>query len=105
MPASRRHFLPTRRRPCRLSSRPCAASGNVYKWRRMKVDAHPLLVAVALGLLGPAVLETEDDRDDSESMLRLEPSDVPKEWEPGPAPDPEEFHRVELQWTEGYASS
>ena len=72
--------------------------------RRMKVDAHPLLVAVALGLLGPAVLETEDDRDDSETSLFLKTSDLElgesptNDWDPGMAPDAAELHRVEIEW-------
>jgi hypothetical protein len=30
----------------------------------MRLDAHPLMVAVALGLLGPAALSTDSDDDD-----------------------------------------
>ena len=91
-----------------MSSRPWAPSRNVYKGRRMKVDAHPLLVAVALGLLGPAVLETEDDRDDSETSLTLKTGDLElgettHDWDPGHAPDAAELHRVELEWNAAMA--
>jgi hypothetical protein len=73
----------------------------------MKVDAHPLLVAVALGLLGPAVLEADDDRDDSDasSMFKIADEAETPAWEPGPAPDPEEFHRVELEWNGAFGAS
>jgi hypothetical protein len=66
----------------------------------MKIDAHPLVVAVALGLLGPGVLlRDEEEREEPCEGCRdhdLEPAVSP--WEPGPAPDPEEFHRVEIEW-------
>lgn len=61
----------------------------------MKFDAHPLAVAVALGLLGPGVLETEDEHEDTEvadGHTRV------VEYEPGPMPDPDELHRVEIEW-------
>ncbi len=58
----------------------------------MKFAAHPLVVAVALGLLDPSVLNTE---------LREEtPSSDPSELEtPLPElPSAEDFARVELEW-------
>jgi hypothetical protein len=62
----------------------------------MKLDAHPMVVAVALGLLGPGALIEEDDEATCASCAdAAEPS---ASWEPGPAPDPEEFHRVALAW-------
>lgn len=65
---------------------------------RMKLDAHPMVVAVALGLLGPGVLFEEDD-EESCATCGHDPADpVAESWEPGPAPDPEEFHRVALLW-------
>jgi hypothetical protein len=62
----------------------------------MKLDAHPLIVAVALGMLGPGAL-VDDDGDDTELFSAGEDDKVAT-WEPGPAPSPEEFHRVELEW-------
>jgi hypothetical protein len=67
----------------------------------MKVDAHPLVVAVALGMLGPAALLDEDDRDEAECLgCELEDDKVvtTEGWQPGPAPSADEFHRVELEW-------
>jgi hypothetical protein len=69
-------------------------------WRRMKVDAHPLMVAVALGFLGPAALAGEDD---DESPLAFGISDSTTEYEPGPAPDADELQRVELEWNAAMA--
>lgn len=71
----------------------------------MKIDAHPLVVAVALGLLGPGVLmERGEEGDDpftgcggSEDPCS-DDRDTRLEWEPGETPDPEEFHRVEIEW-------
>ncbi|MEQ1564595.1 MAG: hypothetical protein ABMA64_03070 [Myxococcota bacterium] len=59
----------------------------------MKFDAHPLVVAVALGLLGPGALVEEERGEGCDSPLRCE-----GEWEPGEAPSADEFHRVELEW-------
>jgi hypothetical protein len=66
----------------------------------MKIDAHPLVVAVALGLLGPGVLLREDEERDEpcEGCQDHELDTNISQWEPGPAPDPEEFHRVEIEW-------
>lgn len=63
----------------------------------MKIDAHPLVVAVALGLLGPGVLIERDEEED-EPCAGCSESEPKAEWEPGDAPDPEEFHRVEIEW-------
>jgi hypothetical protein len=62
----------------------------------MKLEAHPLVVAVALGLLGPGALVEEDEQDSETSCSGC--SNAVAEWEPGEAPDPEEFHRVEIEW-------
>ena len=66
----------------------------------MKLEAHPLVVAVALGLLGPGALVA--DEDDTDGASYNEDGDGPTttvaEWEPGVAPNAEEFHRVEIEW-------
>lgn len=83
----------------------------------MKVAAHPLVVAVALGLLGPSVLsESSDDRSESRSVRSVEapsppthlldldhvvgagPSDAPIVVGMSALPDAHEFERVELAW-------
>jgi hypothetical protein len=65
----------------------------------MKLEAHPLVVAVALGLLGPGALVEDDEPEDSETSCSGCPNtDAVAEWEPGEAPDPDEFHRVEIEW-------
>ena len=56
----------------------------------MKFGAHPMVVAVAMGLLGPAMLFEESDE-------RATCSPVLDEEE---APDAEEFARVEHLWHE-----
>ena len=42
----------------------------------MKVTAHPLLVAVALGLLGPGALAAEATDDEQEPSVRRAPAPV-----------------------------
>ena len=42
----------------------------------MKVAAHPLLVAVALGLLGPAALAAETSEDEGEVAPRRDPANT-----------------------------
>ncbi|MEQ1507678.1 MAG: hypothetical protein ABMB14_35945 [Myxococcota bacterium] len=74
----------------------------------MKFDAHPMVVAAALGLLGPVALidEEEDGESSGECSECSESMAADKswgeghrlEWEPGDAPDPAEFHRVEIEW-------
>ena len=64
----------------------------------MKLEAHPLLVAVALGLLGPSVLEEDDTEEVPCSGCGDDDNSAVAEWEPGEAPDPDEFHRVEIEW-------
>ena len=64
----------------------------------MKLEAHPLVVAVALGLLGPGALVEEDEPDTEAPCSDCEGRNSVAEWEPGEAPDPEEFHRVEIEW-------
>lgn len=63
----------------------------------MKVAAHPLVVAVALGLLAPDALEAHPVEKTSPS------ADCPdahshSRWEPAEPPSDEELHRVELEW-------
>lgn len=50
--------------------------------------AHPLVVAAAFGLLGPAALAQDEETDE---ILPLAP-------EPAPAYDEAEFARVEAEW-------
>lgn len=64
----------------------------------MKLEAHPLVVAVALGLLGPGALVEEDDFDSDAPCSGCDDTNTVADWEPGEAPDPEEFHRVEIEW-------
>ncbi|MCB9689545.1 MAG: hypothetical protein H6735_31195 [Alphaproteobacteria bacterium] len=60
----------------------------------MKLDAHPLVVAVAMGLLNPAALV---DVEDDEAIVEHVSAD--ESWEPMfPAPDEAELHRVEIEW-------
>ena len=87
----------------------------------MKFEAHPLVVAAALGLVGPGALMEDDDDPDS-GEWHLDPATLAGEpkaerdlaqaaipmpgvgdqgewtWAPGEAPDPEDFHRVEIAW-------
>lgn len=69
----------------------------------MKFEAHPLVVAAALGLIGPGALpgalgeDLDDDTEDRpERIVEVDG------WEPDfselQAPAAEEFHRVELEW-------
>lgn len=64
----------------------------------MKVAAHPLVVAVALGLLGPLALADEnaepDDAPPTTLLLDEEEEEAPE------APTAEEFERVEALWKE-----
>lgn len=90
---------------------------------RRVFQAHPLVVAAAFGLLGPGALASEDDdgtadcADCGADPVRPQPTSAsarprphgPRssllptgseaiEWQPGPAPSADEFHRVELEW-------
>jgi hypothetical protein len=57
----------------------------------MKLDAHPLVVAVALGLLGPVALEGEEDEASAAANCgRCDADDG--------EPDTEEIARVEEEW-------
>ena len=57
----------------------------------MKFAAHPLVVAVALGLLDPSVLNT--------GLREGPPSTIPEDDSQAPAtPSEEDFARVELEW-------
>lgn len=63
----------------------------------MKLDAHPLVVAVAMGLLNPAALVDVDE--DEESRIEQVTEDPGEHWERMfPEPDPAELHRVEIEW-------
>ena len=65
----------------------------------MKLDAHPLVVAVALGLLGPAALASEDEEEGAAHASSPPPGPSSEvAWSPGPAPDADEIHRVEIEW-------
>lgn len=58
----------------------------------MKFAAHPLVVAVALGLLDPSVLNTELREETASS----DPTELER-----PLPEPpsaEDFARIELEW-------
>ncbi len=59
----------------------------------MKIAAHPLMVAVALGLLGPGVLESADDRKGASVTL-----------ETATPPDAAEIARAERLWREARAA-
>jgi hypothetical protein len=61
----------------------------------MKLDAHPLVVAVALGLLGPGALASEED-EDSRAEACCPPS--PDHDAFGDEPDTDEIARVEREW-------
>ena len=67
----------------------------------MKVVAHPLIVAVALGLLGPTALENEDmtpdERPGIEPLANPNVLSSPLNAE---APSQEDFERVQLEWQE-----
>ena len=66
----------------------------------MKIVAHPLIVAVALGLLGPTALESDapvsDQRPGIEPDLRSGASSLLGT----DAPSAEDFERVQLEWEE-----
>ncbi len=68
----------------------------------MKVAAHPLVVAAALGLVGPGALELDLDegRECSGCVDQVIPSRNHElsELYTVPAPSPEEFAAVELEW-------
>jgi hypothetical protein len=65
----------------------------------MKLNAHPMVVAVALGLLGPGALLGEDEEATCESSSGPAPTTTGLDgWQPGAPPDPEEFHRVAVEW-------
>jgi len=63
----------------------------------MKVAAHPLLVAVALGLLAPPALEAVNDE---VTRRRDHASTDPEPDAPVlvSEPDADDLHRVEIEW-------
>jgi hypothetical protein len=60
----------------------------------MKIVAHPLVVAVALGLLDPGVL-SQDGQDPQEPLERTSDGAL-QEGTDGPSP--EQFAQIELEW-------
>jgi hypothetical protein len=63
----------------------------------IKVGAHPMVVAVAMGLLGPGALLDESPRAERAGTTAPEPDQAPVEAEQVSA---EEFARVESLWHE-----
>jgi hypothetical protein len=61
----------------------------------IKIGAHPMVVAVAMGLLGPSVLFDESDENEAAPT-----STSPITEEAPEAPTAEEFARVENLWHE-----
>ncbi len=67
----------------------------------MKFGAHPLVVAVALGLLAPGALATEDESDERAPAASLTEDDEPLDsLLAAPAPEAEEYARVADEWRE-----
>ena len=68
----------------------------------MKVAAHPLVVAVALGLLAPDALESYTPDTKPSPCIDCDEAKADSEqetaWQPSEAPSAEEFHRVEVAW-------
>ena len=58
----------------------------------MKLAAHPLIVAAALGLLGPSALEQDLD----DEALEHSSKQVPSTHEAGPSPD--QMAQVAKEW-------
>ena len=63
----------------------------------VKVGAHPMLVAVAMGLLGPGALV--EDEESADSLFSIEAPSDPIEPDPEPT-SPEDFARIEDLWYE-----
>jgi len=61
----------------------------------MKFDAHPMVVAVALGLLGPVALASEDEEEAETTASCLPTADGTAD-----EPDTDEIARVELAWSQ-----
>jgi hypothetical protein len=76
----------------------------------VKFVAHPLIVAVALGLLGPTALDADMGTPTPDQLPRLSPDlgqALGPESDPNvlssdlaDAPSAEDFERVQLQWEE-----
>ncbi|MBX2797673.1 MAG: hypothetical protein KTR31_08400 [Myxococcales bacterium] len=64
----------------------------------MKVVAHPLVVAVALGLLAPPALEEVASESPRPCVDCDDDGKTVSKWEPTAEPSAEEFHRVELAY-------
>lgn len=73
----------------------------------MKVAAHPLVVAVALGMLGPGALEaTLDDREDRDDCRTCSTEgEVVVAGESMVIPSAEEFQAVEIAWLKSTATT
>lgn len=70
----------------------------------MKVAAHPLVVAVALGLIAPDALEAQAPAESSAPCANCPDGHV-SEWNPAEVPSAEELHRVEIEWLRATSSS
>jgi hypothetical protein len=72
----------------------------------MKLDAHPLVVAAAMGLLGPAALSSIGEEREGARVQEAWGAESTEEWFPGESsPDPAELHRVEIEWLKHRAQS
>jgi hypothetical protein len=60
----------------------------------MKIAAHPLVVAVALGFLDPQVLSSEESTEEGGATDTV-PSDTPSDI---PVVDTDDFARIEAEW-------
>ena len=65
----------------------------------MKVVAHPLIVAVALGLLGPTALEVQDEKTDR-GCIGSDDANHDHRFSDLEAPEADDFERVQLEWEE-----
>ena len=70
----------------------------------MNIVAHPLVVAVALGLLGPSALEEREESDDTVAVIGGAPTVLSGESTPlrlgDTSPTREQIVEVELAWSE-----
>ncbi len=66
----------------------------------MKFDAHPLVVAAAMGLLNPAALAAVGEEGEGFELHDAHVGEPPTEgWTPAAEPpDAAELHRVEIEW-------
>ena len=66
----------------------------------MKIVAHPLIVAVALGLLGPTALESETESSDERPGIEPDLHTGASSLLSSASPSAEDFERVQLEWEE-----